>query len=153
MGTKISKKRKIFNAFLVVILVCIVFLSPYYTTGLAYSLEYRKDRNKNGINSLEILEKNYEFTKTMNSNDISELLSVNNTEKLLIVGVNDFTGGFVIDAKCIFSTKNSPLNCWHFFLKENGKIEPISLETYQKLSDQNITKVVIKRKSRRFQDF
>ncbi|MDA3054976.1 MULTISPECIES: hypothetical protein [unclassified Campylobacter] len=146
-----SRKRKILNIFLAIFLVFIFFIGfdTRLTTGLDRLLVHAE--LSKGDRVAYFLEENYEFSKKLNLEEISENFS--SSEQILFIGTNDGTGGLLKDISCIFSTKEKPNGCWNFFLKENGKIKMINFDEYQNLSDQNITEIVIKRKFRRFKDF
>ena len=136
---------------MVIFLVLIFFIgfNTWLTTGLDRLL-IDAELSK-GDRVADFLNNQYEFSKKLNLQEISENFS--NSEKVLFVGINDGTGGLIKDILCIFSTKETPNGCWNFFLKENGKIKIINFDEYQNLSDQNITEIIIKRKFRRFKDF
>ncbi|MDA3055971.1 MULTISPECIES: hypothetical protein [unclassified Campylobacter] len=152
MGTKISKKRKIFNAFLVVILVFIVIalFIPRLHTGTIHHIMFAN----NGENNITLPLHSYEFyIRNFEQSKLTSILSDENKENLLVVIDADESYSLTKNIKCFFNPTSSSVPCKHYLYKQDGKFKKVDFSEFVKLSEQNITQVIIKEKSRRFQDF
>jgi len=152
MGTKISKKRKIFNAFLVVILVfiAIALFTPRLHTGTIHHIRFAN----NGENNLTLPLHSYEFyIRNFEQSKLTSILSDKNKENLLVIIDADEINGIIKDIKCFFNPTGSIIPCKYYLYKQDGKFKEVDFSEFVRLSEQNITQVVIKEKSRRFQDF
>ncbi|MDA3078265.1 hypothetical protein OFO07_04945 [Campylobacter sp. JMF_06 NA1] len=152
MGTKISKKRKIFNAFLVVILVFIgiALFTPRLHTGTIHLIRFANNSKNTStlpLHSYEFYIRNFEQSK------LTSILSDKNKENLLVIIDADEINGIIKDIKCFFNPTGSIIPCKYYLYKQDGKFKEVDFSEFVRLSEQNITQVVIKEKSRRFQDF
>ncbi|MDA3072984.1 hypothetical protein OFO08_01925 [Campylobacter sp. JMF_10 EL2] len=139
-----TRKRKIFNIFLVIFLVLLVLIlgSMWGTTG-TNRLIFWANQSKNPYPF-----PGHEFYIKIPDEKIVDITSNKNKENLLIITDADEYGGFLKNLKCGFTPESSkePLPCKHYYYKENGTIKAISDDDFKILSEQNITKVIIRHK-------